>query len=42
MLMTLNEFVNKYNGKYVEYNNDAYKFQCVDLMLTSNKIINDN
>src|SRR3990167_7873478 len=30
--MTLDQFIVKYNGKYVEFNNDQYKFQCVDLM----------
>lgn len=30
--MTLDQFTTKYNGKYVEFNGDAYKFQCVDLV----------
>lgn len=29
--MTFDQFVTKYNGKYLEYNNDMYKFQCMDL-----------
>jgi hypothetical protein len=29
--MTPDEFFNKYNGRYLEYNNDRYKFQCMDL-----------
>lgn len=29
--MTFEEFVAKYNGKYIDYDN-AYGFQCVDLM----------
>jgi hypothetical protein len=30
--MMLQSFIDKYNGKFVEYNHDAYKFQCMDLM----------
>jgi hypothetical protein len=29
--MTLDKFIESKNGRFVEYNNDAYKFQCVDL-----------
>lgn len=30
--MVLEDFVTIWNGKYCEFNNDQYKFQCVDLM----------
>lgn len=30
--MTLQQFIEKWNGRYCEFNNDAYKFQCMDLM----------
>lgn len=30
--MTLQEFINKWNGRFCEYNGDAFKFQCVDLV----------
>lgn len=30
--MSVNEFFKKWNGRFCEYNNDPYKFQCVDLM----------
>lgn len=29
--MTLDQFVTKYQGRYLEYNNDIYKNQCLDL-----------
>jgi len=30
--MTYNQFVTKWNGRYCEFNNDQYKFQCLDLV----------
>lgn len=30
-LLSLEEFTAKYNGKYLEFNNDQYKNQCMDL-----------
>jgi cell wall-associated NlpC family hydrolase len=30
-MITFQEFVNRHNGKFEEYNNDKYKFQCMDL-----------
>ncbi len=30
-MISLDAFINKYNGTYQEYNNDQYKFQCMDL-----------
>ena len=29
--MTHQAFINKWSGKYLEYNGDQYKFQCMDL-----------
>jgi hypothetical protein len=29
--MTFDTFCTKYNGKFLEYNNDQYLFQCMDL-----------
>lgn len=29
--MTLDTFINKYQGKYVEFNHDIYRNQCMDL-----------
>ena len=30
-MVTLDQFINQWNGKYLEYNNDQYKYQCTDL-----------
>ena len=32
MLMTHDQFTKKYNGRFVEFNNDGNKNQCMDLM----------
>jgi hypothetical protein len=40
--MSIGQFVKKYNGKYLEYNNDAYKNQCKDLFSAYNKEVVGN
>lgn len=40
--MNLNEFYQKWNGKYAEFNNDAYKNQCKDLFSFYNRDVAGN